>query len=125
MQVPPCIGQDPKSEEVTIGGNVQLSCKVAGFPSPDVVWLRNGHEVQANESFLNPNKTITIVNTTFNYYPPQVLSRLHIEQVDETDAGTYSCLATNHLTETFSISSVNALLTVLSKFSYKLHSQTI
>ena len=114
-QVPPDFVLDPQSTEVVIGGTVEFSCNATGFPTPEIVWLRNGSVVEINGFFTNPNKTISVTTQT-DANPFLVVSVLYIEQVDETDTGIYSCLATNNLTETLSTASAGAQLTVLSKY---------
>ena len=116
MQVPPVIVLDPQSTEVVIGGNVEFSCNATGFPSPEILWLRDGNEVEINGNLANPNKKIASITSQTDTCPLVVESVLYIEQVDLTDAGTYSCLATNNLTKTLTTSSFGALLTILSKY---------
>ena len=125
MQVPPYFVLDPQNNEVAIGGTVEFSCNATGFPPPEIVWMRNGSVVEINGLFTNPNKTIASITTQTDTNPILVVSVLYIEQVDETDTGIYSCLATNNLTETLSTTSAGAQLTVLSKYSRTPYIQTI
>lgn len=116
MQTPPHIVLDPRNAEVAAGDSVEFSCNSTGYPPPNIIWLRNGVEVNMTEDFLSPNKTITVTTVHLNTYPELVVSILSIQQVDLTDAGNYSCLATNNLTETLFDTSVGALLSVQCKF---------
>ena len=116
VQTPPQIILNPRNAEVAVGGSVEFSCNVTGFPPPDIVWLRNGVKVQMNGSFLNPNTTITATTIQLSTNPELVVGTLSIEQVDVTDAGNYSCLATNNLTEILNDTSVEVRLSVQCKF---------
>ena len=87
-----------------------------GFPPPKTLWLRRGNQVEINAaingSFTNPNKNIVSITSQTDACPTVVDSVLYIEKADLTDAGAYSCLATNNLAETLD-SSFGTLLTVL------------
>ena len=116
VQTPPQIVLNPRNAEVAVGESVEFSCNATGFPPPDIVWLRNGVKVQMTGNFVNPNTTIITTTIQLSTNPELVVGTLSIEQVDVTDAGNYSCLATNHLTETLNDTSVEALLSVQCKF---------
>ena len=118
MQVPPHFVLDPQDTEVAIGGNVEFSCNATGLPLPEIVWLRDESALEINGVLANPNKTIDSMTAQADSNSFLVVSILYIEQVDETDMGIYSCLATNNLTETLSTASAGAQLTVLSKYLY-------
>ena len=115
MQTPPHIVLDPRSAAVAVGGSVEFSCNATGFPPPDILWLKDGVKVMITGNFLNPNM-ITAMTIQSSTNPELVVSVLSIEQVDLIDAGIYSCLATNNLTDILSDSSLGATLTVQCKF---------
>ena len=118
VQTPPQIVLNPRNAEVTVGQSVEFSCNVTGFPLPDIVWLRNGVKVQVTGNFLNPNLTIIATTVQLSTNPELVVGTLSIEQVDVTDAGNYSCLATNNLTNILNDTSVEALLSVQCKLQH-------
>ena len=116
MQNPPSIVLDPSRAEVAVGENVEFSCNATGYPPPNILWLRNGIKVQITENPQDPSKTFTAMTIQLINNTEVVVSELRIDQVDLTDAGNYSCVATNNLTETLSDTSVEALLSVQCKF---------
>ena len=115
MQIPPHIVLDPRNAEVAVGGSVEFSCNATGFPPPDILWLKDGVKVMITENFLNPSM-VTAMTIQLSTNPELVVSVLRIEQVDLINAGIYSCLATNNLTNILSDSSLEATLTVQCKF---------
>ena len=121
MQNPPSIVLDPNSAEVAVGGSVEFSCNATGYPLPNILWLRNGIEVQITENPLDPSKTFTAMTIQLINNTEVIVSVLRIDQVDLTNAGNYSCVATNNLTETLSDTSVEALLSVQCKFYHIVH----
>ena len=125
MQNPPSIVLDPSSAEVAVGGSVEFSCNATGYPPPDILWLRNGVEVQITKNFLDPSKTFTTTTIQLINNTEVVVSVLSIDQVDLTDAGSYSCVATNNRTETLSDTSTEALLLVQRKFYHIVHMLSI
>ena len=116
MQIPPHIVLNPINAEVAVGGSVAFSCNATGYPPLEIFWLKNDVKVQMTGNFLNPNTTITTTTIQLSTNLALVAGVLSIEQVDLTDAGDYSCLATNLLNETMSDTSVGALLSVKCKF---------
>ena len=112
LQVPPCFDVDLEPESYVlpreIGQEVELGCPVEGFPTPDIVWLKDGQEVQANQNFSDPERDIIISVLTKNReYPTTKFGFLTITKMEESDIGTYRCLATNNLTEFHSDTSPN------------------
>ena len=80
----------PTSTSVNIGNSVVTTCKVYGFPEPQVSWLKNGQEI----SFTNNSR----YNTSDVYGNDSNLiwySDLQIEAVRRDDTANYSCFLKN------------------------------
>lgn len=71
----------PGQLKVLIGETANLSCSVKGKPTPEVVWMKNGHEVEED----------TRVTTSFNGFN----CSLTINGINPDDEARYSCEATN------------------------------
>ncbi|KAM3969006.1 uncharacterized protein ACR2FA_003089 isoform 2-T2 [Aphomia sociella] len=72
----------PGQLKVLLGSSANLSCSVKGKPIPEVVWMKNGHEIDEEERRMK---------TTFNGYNCSLtINDIHIE-----DEARYSCEATN------------------------------
>ncbi|EDV93719.1 protein amalgam [Drosophila grimshawi] len=67
---------------------VDLECSVQGYPSPTVVWFRNGAQLQSSRHYEISNTASSSETTT---------SVLRIASVSEEDFGDYYCNATNKL----------------------------
>ncbi|XP_027020238.2 myosin light chain kinase, smooth muscle isoform X1 [Tachysurus fulvidraco] len=78
---PPSFDLQPQSEEVTQGTKVTFKCQVAGWPVPTVSWVKDGAVLR-----LGPG---------INARQEDGLHLLCVENVQKTDAGQYSCTATN------------------------------
>ncbi|XP_037951991.1 obscurin isoform X2 [Teleopsis dalmanni] len=60
------------------GMTAKFTACATGYPEPEVEWLKNGHILQPSDKILIENQ-------------PNGLLRLAIKNMDETDAGRYSC----------------------------------
>ncbi|XP_041986457.1 uncharacterized protein LOC121738463 [Aricia agestis] len=72
----------PGQLKVLVGESAILSCSFKGKPTPEIVWMKNGHEIDEE-----PDR----VKIT----PGGESSSLKIEDVRLEDEGRYSCEATN------------------------------
>ncbi|KAJ2954104.1 hypothetical protein O0L34_g2325 [Tuta absoluta] len=72
----------PGQLKVLIGETANLSCSVKGDPTPEVVWMKNGHELEEGDGR---------VRSSFNGQQ----CRLSIEGVVAEDEARYSCEASN------------------------------
>ncbi|XP_063632972.1 titin homolog isoform X5 [Cydia splendana] len=70
----------PGQLKVLIGTTANLSCSVKGKPVPEVVWMRNGQEIEDER-----------MRASFNGYD----CRLVISDIREDDEARYSCEASN------------------------------
>ena len=83
--VAPEISQSPRDTTEVEGQTAVFNCVVAGYPTPDVAWEKNGVELnvvadaQLRVSFNNENHQLIISN------------------VQQSDAGQYRCVANNSL----------------------------
>ncbi|XP_050361303.1 titin-like isoform X2 [Nymphalis io] len=72
----------PGQLKVLVGETATLSCSFKGKPIPEIMWMKNGHEIEEEVGRVN------IAITDYN-------SSLRIEAVQPDDEGRYSCEATN------------------------------
>ncbi|KAG1673521.1 Neogenin [Nymphon striatum] len=72
----------PKKTVIAEGETVTLECAANGNPKPSITWLKDG-------------TTIDFLNLDSNYHRIGVGS-LQIENIQESDEGTYMCRAENH-----------------------------
>lgn len=72
----------PGQLKVMLGERATLECRVQANPLPDILWTKNGHEVEESD------ERITLA------YDGHIC-RLTIDQVTMDDEGRYSCEASN------------------------------
>ncbi|CAG9781712.1 unnamed protein product [Diatraea saccharalis] len=72
----------PGQLKVLVGRMASLSCSVKGKPTPEVVWMKNGHEIEDGDRR---------VKSSFNGYD----CKLTIDDITAEDEARYSCEATN------------------------------
>ncbi|XP_077013357.1 hemicentin-1 isoform X4 [Tamandua tetradactyla] len=79
VHVLPKIQQGPKLMKVRVGQRIDLPCNVQGMPLPVITWFKGGRAVLADgrQRISSPDGT------------------LRIDQAVLSDAGVYSCIATN------------------------------
>ncbi|XP_072176576.1 hemicentin-1-like [Diadema setosum] len=80
VMIPPSIMPGPSSWTTQVGGQVDLPCRADGFPMPEIVWYKDGQPV-------NPYTNARIRQSAFG--------TLQILNVDQDDAGEYSCYVSN------------------------------
>ncbi|XP_017325060.1 myosin light chain kinase, smooth muscle isoform X1 [Ictalurus punctatus] len=78
---PPSFEIQPQSQEVTQGTKVTFRCQVSGWPVPTVSWVKDG--------------TVLRLRAGISIQQEDSLHLLCLENVQKTDAGQYSCTATN------------------------------
>ncbi|XP_053098888.1 hemicentin-1 isoform X3 [Hemicordylus capensis] len=95
VQVPPDIAgsEMPSEVNVILGEDVQLSCKASGIPTPVIQWLKDGKPISSDES-----QRISLTSDS---------SLLNISGALTSDAGKYTCVATNPAGEEDRIFNVN------------------
>ncbi|KAJ9576473.1 hypothetical protein L9F63_006686 [Diploptera punctata] len=86
---PPVMHQKHLIEEikVRVGDNASMICTTRGHPTPDVTWLHNGHLLENATSVLTSNNIGE--RTSVEHHT------LLIQNARVTDAGKYTCLASN------------------------------
>ena len=83
--VAPEISQSPSDDTKVEEQTAVFNCAVAGYPTPDVAWEKDGVELNVaaharlNASFIDGNYQLTLSN------------------VQQSDAGQYRCVANNSL----------------------------
>ena len=98
LQVSPQIIEPPKSQSVTEGYPVNLSCVASGIPTPTLVWTFNNGDLPSGINQTDHEEESFLVL-------PSVMKRMN---------GTYKCTAKNRVNTTSS----SATLRVYGKFSY-------
>ncbi|KAB5577114.1 hypothetical protein PHYPO_G00206230 [Pangasianodon hypophthalmus] len=78
---PPSFDLQPQSQEVTQGTKVTFKCQVSGCPVPTVSWVKDGSVLRLRAGISTQQE--------------DSLHLLCVENVQKTDAGQYSCTATN------------------------------
>ena len=71
--------------EANIGKPARLETVVTGFPAPEVVWLKDSHEIEFSERVVQEGRGNTKI--------------LHIKKSLQEDIGTYTIKATNEAGE--------------------------
>ena len=89
-----------------------LNCTARGFPLTNIVWLKNG--VQLDPAIIDDTSVSAIEGNETTIY---VLSSLTIENLQLHDVANYSCNASNDLFEPRWAVSDEAELTVLCESS--------
>ncbi|XP_022530457.2 roundabout homolog 3 isoform X2 [Astyanax mexicanus] len=77
--VPPIIRQGPANQTLARGSSVLLQCHVTGSPPPSIRWEKDG------QSLLGDDVHISLMEN----------GTLHISDLQETDSGTYTCVASS------------------------------
>uniref|UniRef100_A0A674MJK3 Roundabout, axon guidance receptor, homolog 3 (Drosophila) n=1 Tax=Takifugu rubripes TaxID=31033 RepID=A0A674MJK3_TAKRU len=94
--VPPIIRQGPANHTLAPGSTIQLHCHIMGNPTPSIQWEKDGQRILGNDG-----RIILMENGTFQ-----------ISNLQETDSGVYTCLASSSSGET----SWSGVLTVKESF---------
>ncbi|XP_044733835.1 peroxidasin isoform X3 [Chrysoperla carnea] len=78
----PKIMEGPHDVEVKWGGTAKFTCRVAGDPTPEVVWMKNSTK-------LEPDNRISILPD----------GSLQIDETKDVDIGEYECMAKSDMGE--------------------------
>ena len=111
----------PRFEEINVpisgiaGGMVLLSCRSSGFPTPSIVWRRNGALLLQNSKF---NIFISSVVLPEQERISTRVSRLEISNLVLGDELEYSCFAENDLARPQQQESSRELIKILCEFAY-------
>uniref|UniRef100_A0A672JJU2 Roundabout, axon guidance receptor, homolog 3 (Drosophila) n=1 Tax=Salarias fasciatus TaxID=181472 RepID=A0A672JJU2_SALFA len=103
-RVPPIIRQGPANHTLAPGATAQLHCHILGNPVPSIQWEKDGQRILGNDG-----RVSLMENGTFQ-----------ITNLQETDSGVYTCLASSSSGET----SWSGVLTVKGKLSLSSVAQT-
>lgn len=80
----PYITLAPEDQILKIGSYVVMECEATGQPTPTIMWKVNGQPVDSSSRMFFGNQN----------------TELHIEQIKESDEGTYVCVAENSIGST-------------------------
>ncbi|KAF3841517.1 hypothetical protein F7725_007379, partial [Dissostichus mawsoni] len=83
-RVPPIIRQGPANHTLAPGSSTQLHCHIMGNPMPSIQWEKDGQRILGNDGRIS-----LMENGTFQ-----------ITNLQETDSGVYTCLASSSSGET-------------------------
>ncbi|XP_038565004.1 roundabout homolog 3 isoform X1 [Micropterus salmoides] len=83
-RVPPIIRQGPTNHTLAPGSTTQLHCHIIGNPIPSIQWEKDGQRILGNDGRIS-----LMENGTFQ-----------ITNLQETDSGVYTCLASSSSGET-------------------------
>uniref|UniRef100_A0A671U5C7 Roundabout, axon guidance receptor, homolog 3 (Drosophila) n=1 Tax=Sparus aurata TaxID=8175 RepID=A0A671U5C7_SPAAU len=83
-RVPPIIRQGPANHTLSPGSTTQLHCHIMGNPIPSIQWEKDGQRILGNDGRIS-----LMENGTFQ-----------ITNLQETDSGVYTCLASSSSGET-------------------------
>ncbi|XP_034088617.1 roundabout homolog 3 [Gymnodraco acuticeps] len=83
-RVPPIIRQGPANHTLAPGSFAQLHCHIMGNPMPSIQWEKDGQRILGNDERIS-----LMENGTFQ-----------ITNLQETDSGVYTCLASSSSGET-------------------------
>lgn len=83
-RVPPIIRQGPANHTLAPGSTTQLHCHIMGNPTPSIQWEKDGQRILGNDGRIS-----LMENGTFQ-----------ITNLQETDSGVYTCLASSSSGET-------------------------
>ncbi|XP_041864487.1 roundabout homolog 3 isoform X2 [Melanotaenia boesemani] len=83
-RVPPIIRQGPANHTLAPGSTAQLHCHIMGNPIPSIQWEKDGQRILGNDGRIS-----LMENGTFQ-----------ITNLQETDSGVYTCLASSSSGET-------------------------
>jgi hemicentin len=86
---PPVVHQQQFVEDlkVRVGDDVSLVCTARGHPMPYIKWLHNGHIIEKGTS--------STVRSSVADRSLVEEHKLTLQHVEITDAGKYTCLASN------------------------------
>nr|CAD7569690.1 unnamed protein product [Timema californicum] len=89
---PPVITQEHFIEEVKVreGASTELTCRVGGFPAPEVTWLHNGRIVDHGAALVDTNTVAGTSQITQEHV-------LALERLGVGQGGKYTCLASNQV----------------------------
>lgn len=115
LSVPSLFIVHPQSVTNYTAGQVSFTCSAYGLPVPTLVWLKNGELVSSSSDNITITETESSSNTTG--YAVSVLSIINLVLDDN---GAYYCTANNTgaLGNIFTVSSLQATLTVQCKYNY-------
>ncbi|XP_076872442.1 hemicentin-1 isoform X2 [Brachyhypopomus gauderio] len=78
VQAPPVVSVNPQNQTFSTGDEVWIRCSATGYPTPTVVWTHNDMFIMGSSRHrMSPDGALVVKKTV------------------RTDAGTYSCLASN------------------------------
>ncbi|ELT95511.1 hypothetical protein CAPTEDRAFT_132345, partial [Capitella teleta] len=76
---------EPTDVSVQFGETVRLTCRAEGDPAPEIVWLHNSQEIETNS--VEPSSRYELMSD----------GTLMIHDAEQSDHGTYECVARNSM----------------------------
>lgn len=89
----PSISHITQEQIKDIGGTVELECSVQYAKEYTVLWTKTMHDRATDTVFLSTGSSLVIKDSRFalRYDPASSTYTLQIKDIQETDAGFYSC----------------------------------
>ncbi|GAB1597499.1 peroxidasin-like [Argonauta hians] len=84
----PVFTEEPEDMLLEIGTTMQFTCAATGNPEPEISWLHNGE--------------VLVQSATIIFWDDTLVKRLMIQNVRQSDSGTYTCVARNFVGQSFS-----------------------
>lgn len=78
-----------------VGGNVSFACNVKGDPEPEVTWFYNGRAIGSVNSSAGQESSTSMLVIEVEEGLLEKWTNISVLNVSDTDAGEYSCVATN------------------------------
>ncbi len=95
----------PESYTGIVGEQAVLRCRVRGFPVSDILWLKDGEAVNSSRIGITRHTLLAL----------SITSNLTTTGFEVSDAGNYTCIASNDLASIQYATSQEAILTVHGK----------
>ena len=81
----PVIVDSATSANTFVGSELFVQCQIGGLPKPDVMWFKDGSPL------VDKSPTLRIITLGTD----QDISRVEVDSAQQTNAGIYTCTATN------------------------------
>ncbi|XP_028967132.1 lachesin [Galendromus occidentalis] len=88
VEFPPVVVADRRHYSQAINYPVEFQCQIEAYPTPSVVWLKDGYQLHTNQHY-----KISIMNSGHEL----TTTMLRVHAVERSQLGNYTCRAINKL----------------------------